>query len=294
MATSTPSPTATGTADAARPTPARRLVIEARPGWILVDTRALYDFRDLLSLMILRDLKARYKQSVLGPFWAVLSPLVSMVLFTIVFGGIAKMSSDGLPYPIFSFAALVPWGLFTTSVTSSANSLVLNVAVIKKVYFPRLYVPLAGVAVALIDFAVAFCVLLLLMFAMGFYPGWRLVWLPVLLLVTLMTALGVGLWLAALMVLFRDIAKLTGYFVTAWLYLTPIVYPRSQIESRMLSRLYDLNPMTAVVEGFRWALLGTPTGPTPYFAAGAGIAVFLFLSGLMVFNRMEKVFADVA
>jgi lipopolysaccharide transport system permease protein len=288
-----------GTAAANAAPSEHETVIEARPGWVAVNWREMVEFRELLYFLVLRDLKVRYKQTVLGASWAVLSPLMSMVVNTFVFGTIAGITTDGgVPYWLFSFTGNVPWAMFTTSLNVSANSLVGNSYLIKKIYFPRLYIPLSGVIVALVDFAVAFVVLLAMMMACGYVPTWRVMWLPVFTLIGLTAAVGAGLWLAALMVVFRDVRNLIGWGVQAWGFASPIVYPRSVIAKKFpaIAWVYDLNPVTPMVEGTRWALLGPGKAPdpTPMILAGAGMALLLLVSGLYFFRRMEKTFADIS
>jgi lipopolysaccharide transport system permease protein len=274
--------------------PAEIPVIDIRPikGWSPINLREFWEYRDLLRLLAWRDIKVRYKQTALGAAWAILQPLLTMAVFSLVFGRLAKVPSDGLPYPIFAFTALVPWGFFSTSLTQSSNSLVGNANLIKKVYFPRLVVPMASSASALVDMGIAFVVLLGFMMGYRIAPTWNVIWLPALVLLALVTSLGVGLWLAALNVRYRDVRYVVPFLVQFWLLATPIAYPSSLL-SEPWRTLYGLNPMAGVVEGFRWALLGSGTAPGPIVAVSSLAAVVLLITGVLYFRRMEATFADV-
>lgn len=261
-------------------------------GWSVPDLGELWAYRELLYFLIWRDVKVRYKQTVLGASWAIIQPVAAMVVFSLFFGGLAKIPSDGLPYPLFSFAALVPWTFFANGLTLSANSLVGSQDLIQKVYFPRLAIPVATVLSGLVDFALAFLVLLGMMWFYGIAPTWNVVWLPLLLLLALVTSLGVGLWLSALNVQYRDVRYTVGFMVQAWLFATPIAYPSSLL-SEPWRTLYGLNPMAGVVEGFRWALLGTDTAPGPMIAVSSLAALAILAGGAFYFRRMERTFADV-
>lgn len=267
-------------------------VIEPRRGWVQLGLRELWEYRELLFFLTWRDVKVRYKQTVLGAAWAVLQPLMTMVVFSLFFGRLAGIPSDDVPYPIFSYTALVPWTLFATGLTQASNSLVGSANLIRKIYFPRLLVPLASVLSSLVDFAIAFAVLLLMMLFYGFVPTPNALWLPLLLALTLVTTLGVGLWLAALNVQFRDVRYTLPFLTQLWLFATPIAYPSSLLPPQWRV-LYGLNPMAGVVEGFRWALLGTGTAPGPMIAVSALAAVLLMASGALYFRRMERTFADI-
>ena len=270
------------------------VVFDIRPsrGWVAVRLRDLWEYRELLYFLTWRDIKVRYKQTLLGASWAILQPFFTMVIFALFFGKLAKMPSDGIPYPLFAFAALVPWTFFAQGLTFSSNSLVANQGLIRKVYFPRLVIPIATVASALVDFCIAFVVLLGMMLAYYVVPTPAAVCLPLLFLLALVTALGAGLWLSALNVLYRDIQYVVPFLVQVWLFLTPIVYPSSLIPERW-RLLYALNPMTGVVEGFRWVLFDTNTAPGPMIIVSAMAALVLLLSGLLFFRRMERLFSDV-
>jgi len=268
------------------------LVIEPSRGWVGLKLRELWEYRELVYFLVWRDVKVRYKQTVLGALWAIIQPLFSMLVFTVVFGKLAKMPSDGIPYPLFSYAALLPWNYFAQGLSSSSDSLVGSANLIRKVYFPRLAIPVAAVCGGVVDFLIAFGVLLLMMGYFGVAPTANVVWLPLYLLLALVTALGVGLWLSALNVQYRDVKYTVPFLVQFWMYATPIVYPSSLLPEPWRT-LYGLNPMAGVVEGFRWALLGVKTPPGAMVWASAGAAVVLLVSGAYFFRRMEKTFADV-
>jgi lipopolysaccharide transport system permease protein len=266
-------------------------VIEPSPGWGALKLVELWEYRELLYFLIWRDLKVRYKQTALGAAWAVIQPFATMVVFSIFFGKLGKIPSDGIPYPIFSYTALVPWIFFANGLSQSSSSLVGSANLITKVYFPRLIMPLSGVLSGFIDFVIAFVVLLGMMLFYGVSPTVAVVWLPFFLLLALITALGVGLWLSALNVQYRDIRYVIPFLIQIWLFATPIAYPSSLL-SGLWRILYGLNPMAGVVEGFRWALLGS-NPPGPMMAISVGAAILLLVSGLYYFRRMEKTFADV-
>ncbi|MFQ5922849.1 MAG: ABC transporter permease [Anaerolineales bacterium] len=266
--------------------------IEPSRGWVSLKLRELWEYRELLYFLVWRDIKVRYKQTVLGAAWAILQPLFTMVVFSLFFGKLAKIPSDGIPYPIFSYAALVPWTFFAGGLSQSSNSLVGSANLIRKVYFPRLVVPIASVLGGGVDFALAFIVLLGMMFFYGIVPSWAVIWLPLLLLLALVTSLGVGLWLTAMNVQFRDVRYMVPFLVQAWLFATPIAYPSSLLDEPWRT-LYGLNPMVGVVEGFRWALLGTEHAPGAMFSISALAAVGLLITGAYYFRRMEKTFADI-
>jgi len=275
-----------------RPTDAPVTVIEPRRGWIGLDLGELWEYRELFAFLVWRDVKVRYKQTVLGAAWAVLQPFLTMIVFSLFFGRLAGVPSDDVPYPIFSYSALVPWTFLATAVTQSSNSLVTSANLLRKIYFPRLIVPTSTVFAALVDFSIAFAVLLAMMAFYGFAPTANALWLPLLLLLALVTALGVGLWLSALNVQFRDVRYTVPFLVQFWLFATPIAYPSSLLPE-VWRPLYAVNPMVGVVEGFRWALLGTDTAPGPMIAVSCLAAVTLLVSGALYFRRMEKTFADV-
>jgi lipopolysaccharide transport system permease protein len=261
-------------------------------GWTSLQLRELWEYRELLYFLVWRDLKVRYKQTALGAAWAVLQPFATMVVFSVFFGRLAKMPSDDLPYPVFAYAALVPWTFFANGLVLSTGSLVANQSLVKRVYFPRLAIPLAAVLSGLVDFAIAFAVLLGMMVFFGIVPGGRTVWIVPLLLLTFATSLGVGLWLSALNVRYRDVGYLVPFLMQFWLFATPIAYPSSLLEQPWRT-VYGINPMVGVVEGFRWALLGTDTAPQATLAVSAAAAVVLLVGGAFYFRRMERTFADV-
>jgi lipopolysaccharide transport system permease protein len=248
-------------------------------------------YRELLYFFVWRDLKVRYKQTVIGVAWVVLQPLMSMGVFTIFFGRLAKLPSDGLPYPVFYFAALAPWTYFSTALTTATNVVVENQRVITKVYFPRLILPLSSVMSGLVDFGIAFLVLLAMVLGYGLRPGVHALWLPFLLLLALATALGVGLWLSALNALYRDVKYVTPFLVQFWMLASPVAYPSSLVPGKW-QWLYGLNPMAGVIEGFRWALTGHGQAPGALLAASAAAVVVLLVGGLMFFQRMEGTVAD--
>ena len=269
-------------------------VTKIRPshGWTALNLREVWAYRELLYFLTWRDVKVRYKQTVLGAAWAILQPLFTMVVFSLFFGKLAGMPSDDIPYPIFSYAALVPWQFFAHGLSSSSTSLVASANLIKKIYFPRLVVPISAVLSGVVDFVLAFVVLLGMMLFYGIVPSARVVWLPPLLLLALVTSLGVGLWLTAMNVQFRDVRYAVPFLVNAWMFATPIAYSSSLLDEPWRT-LYGINPMVGVVEGFRWALLGTETAPGPMVLVSAAVAVGLLVGGAFYFRRMEKTFADV-
>jgi lipopolysaccharide transport system permease protein len=273
--------------DVARP----RTVIEPPRGWAPLNLRELWGYQELLYFLVWRDIKVRYKQTVLGIGWAVVQPLLTMLVFSVFFGKLASVPSDGLPYPIFAFAALVPWSYFSYGLTQSANSVVLNQQLVTKVYFPRIAIPLATVLAGVVDFVIAFVLLLGFMVWYGIAPTVNVFWLVPFVMLAFVTALGVGLWLAALNVLYRDVRYLIPFLTQFWLLATPIAYPSSLLEEPWRT-VYGLNPMAGVVEGFRWALLGTPTPPGPMVGVSALVALAILIGGAFYFRRMEKSFAD--
>ncbi len=268
------------------------LRIEPSRGWVSLKLRELWEYRELVYFLIWRDVKVRYKQTVLGAAWAIIQPVFTMIVFSIFFGRLAKVPSDGIPYPIFSFAALVPWNFFAQGLSQSSDSLVGSANLIRKVYFPRLAIPVAAVSGGVVDFCIAFGVLILMMFYYGMAPTANVLWLPLFLLLALTTSLGVGLWLSALNVQFRDVKYTVPFMVQFWLFSTPVAYPSSLLQEPWRT-IYGINPMVGVVEGFRWALLGVNTSPGPTVAVSAVAALVLLLSGAYFFRRMEKSFADV-
>jgi len=272
--------------------PIPTIIIEPSRGWIGLKLRELWEYRDLLFFLAWRDISVRYKQTILGAAWAIIQPFFSMVVFSLFFGRLAQIPSDGVPYPIFSYAALLPWTYFSSAMSSSSNSLVGSANLLTKVYFPRLVIPLASVIPPAIDFAIAFVVLLGMMAFYGIAPTWNVLWLPAFLLLALITALGVGLWLSAMNVQYRDVRYAVPFLVQFWMFASPVTYPSSIVPEQWRA-LYGLNPMAGVIEGFRWALLGTETSPGPLTAVSVGAALVLLVSGAYYFRRMERTFADV-
>lgn len=266
--------------------------IEPSVGWVSLKLGELLKYRELIYFLIWRDIKVRYKQTALGVAWAIIQPLFTMMVFSLFFGRLAKIPSDGIPYPIFSYAALVPWTFFSNGLSLASNSLVGNANLIKKVYFPRLAIPIATVLAGVVDFILAFIVLIGMMAYFGFVPTINVLWLPLLLLLALITSLGVSLWFSAMNVEFRDVRYIMPFLTQFWLFSTPIAYPSSLL-SEPWRTLYGLNPMVGVVEGFRWALLGTKTAPGTIVFVSALAALALLISGALYFRRMEKTFADV-
>jgi lipopolysaccharide transport system permease protein len=272
--------------------PTTVLRIEPSRGWVSLKLHELWEYRELLYFLIWRDIKVRYKQTVLGAAWAIIQPFFTMVIFSLFFGRLAKIPSDGVPYPVFSYAALVPWMFFANGLSQAPNKLVGSANLVKKVYFPRLAIPIATVLSGIVDFVLSFLVLLGMMLYYRVIPTVNALWLPPLLLLALVTSLGVGLWLSALNVQYRDVQYIVPFLTQFWLFATPIAYPSSLLPEPWRT-LYGLNPMVGVVEGFRWALLGTDTAPGPMIAFSTCIALLLLVGGGFYFRRMEKTFADV-
>jgi lipopolysaccharide transport system permease protein len=268
------------------------IIIKPQKGWISIGFKDLWRYRELLYFLTWRDIKVRYKQTALGAAWAIIQPFFTMVVFSIFFGRLAKVPSEGTPYPVFTYCALLPWQLFAHALTQSGNSLVANQNLITKVYFPRLVVPISAVLAGLVDFCIAFVVLLGMMFFYRIAPTVAILALPLFLLLAVVTALGVGLWLSALNVQYRDVRYTIPFLTQFWLFATPVAYPSSLVPEPWRT-FYGLNPMAGVVEGFRWALLGKSEGPGPLLIVSVFIVLFLLLGGLIYFRRMERTFADV-
>lgn len=266
--------------------------IDPPKSWASIGLRELWDYRELLYFLTWRDIKVRYKQTALGAAWAVIQPFFMMVVFSLFFGKLAGVPSDGIPYPVFAFCGLLPWQLFAHALTESSNSLVGNQNLITKVYFPRLVVPIAAVLGGVVDFAIAFVILLAMMFYFGIVPGWAIVTLPLFIVLAITTALAVGLWLSALNVKYRDVRYTINFLVQFWLFATPVAYPSSLIPVQW-RWAYGLNPMAGVVEGFRWALLGKTDPPGALLAVSIAVVVLLLMGGLYYFRKMEQEFADV-
>jgi lipopolysaccharide transport system permease protein len=272
-------------------TPATR--IEPSRGWGALKLLEIWKRRELLYLFVWRDLTVRYKQTLLGAAWALVQPVVTMLIFSVVFGSLAGMPSDGLPYPIFTFAALLPWYYFASSLTRVTGSVVAEAHLISKIYFPRLIVPLSGVASGLVDFAISFCVLLAMMVWFGLFPTWRVLALPAFLLLVAATALGVGLWLSALNVRYRDIGHVMPFVIQCWFFASPVIYPVTMVPEKW-RLLYSLNPIVGVLEGFRWALLGKAPPDISILGISAAAVVTLLVGGAFYFKRVERTFADLA
>ena len=271
----------------------RTIILRPSRGFSFLDFRELWIYRELVYFLTWRSLKVRYKQTVLGAVWAVLEPFLTMVVFTIFFGNLAKVGSDNIPYPIWSYAGLLPWGLFYKALSDASRSLVANSHMITKIYFPRIILPLSSILAGLVDFAIAFVVLIGMMLFYKQFPTSAVWTLPLFLLLAMITALGVALWLSALNVKYRDVGYILPFLTQFWLFITPVVYPSSQIPEQW-RLIYGLNPMTGVVEGFRWALLGINPQPTffPMLAVSAAMAIVVLFTGILYFRRMERGFAD--
>lgn len=271
---------------------AEDFVIQPSRGWSGLGLREMWKYRELLYFMIWRDIKVRYKQTALGAAWAIIQPFFTMVVFSLFFGRLAGIPSEGVPYPVFSFAALVPWTFFANGLALSANSLVGSANLLSKVYFPRLIVPSATILSGIVDFALAFIVLLGMMLVYGIVPTINVIWLPLFLLLAVITSLGAGLWLSALNVQFRDVKYVVPFLTQLWMFLTPIAYPSTMLPEPWRT-LYGINPMAGVIEGFRWALLGTQMTVGPMILVSVVAAAILLVSGAFYFRRMERTFADV-
>lgn len=266
-------------------------IIQADQGWLPLNIDEIWAYRDLLYLLVWRDIRSRYRQMALGPLWIVLQPLMTIAIFSVVFGGFAKIPSNGIPYPIFAYAALLPWQLFATATVKASDSLVSNVHLISKVYFPRIIVPIAAVLVSLADFAASFGILLLMMLFYRIYPSLAVITLPLYILLAVGTAWGVGLWLASLSVKYRDVAIAVTYLVQIWFYATAVIYPTSIVPEKWRN-LFLLNPMTQVVEGFRWALLGNGHPPDLITLVSVILVIVLLISGAFYFRQTEGSIVD--
>jgi lipopolysaccharide transport system permease protein len=257
-----------------------------------LDLKAVWQYRDLLYLMIWREIKVRYKQTAIGVGWAVFQPLMTMVIFTVIFGNFAKLPSDGVPYPVFAFAALLPWIYFSQATTRGGMGLVTHANLLTKVYFPRLIIPIAAVIAPAVDFFVSFWILLGLMLWFGIAPTWGVLALPLFMIVALLTALSVSLWLAPVNVKYRDVGHTIPFLMQLWMYASPVAYSVSMIPEKW-RLLYSLNPMVGVIEGFRWALLGKQSPDFTVMALGSGVVLTLVFSGIVYFKSMERMFSDV-
>lgn len=272
---------------------ASTLTITLRPsrGWVPVNWRELWAYRELLYFLTWREVKVRYKQTVLGFAWAIIQPFMMMIVFTLFFGTLAKVPSEGVPYPLFNYAALLPWTLFAEGINRSSISLVQQASLVQKVYFPRLVMPLSGILSPLVDFLIASTILIGMMFYFGYPPTLRIFWVLAFLILTLMTALGAGLWLSAINVKYRDVRYAIPFLVQFWLFASPVVYSSSLLPERW-QVIYGVNPMAGVIEGFRWALLGTEP-PGSLIAVSVIIVLVILVAGAFYFRRNEKIFADV-
>jgi lipopolysaccharide transport system permease protein len=268
------------------------LIIEPQRGWTSLKLGELWEYRELLYFLAWRDIKVRYKEAALGASWAILQPLLTMLIFSLFFGRLAKVPSDGIPYPLFSFTALVPWTFFVMAVQQSSNSVVGSANLISKVYFPRLAIPVATVLAAMVDFGISFVVLVGMMIYYRRMPTVHALYVPFFVLLAFLASLGVGLWLSALNVKYRDIRYVVPFLLQFWMFASPIVYPTSMLPARWRT-LYALNPMVGVVDGMRWSLLGTHTAPGPVIAVSALTTLLFALGGAMYFRKMENRFADI-
>ena len=266
--------------------------IEPSQGWFSLKLRELSEYRELLYFLAWRDVKVRYKQTVIGVGWAVLQPVITMIVFTAIFGRFAQIPSDDLPYPLFSFSALIPWTYFSTALNRSIASVVAESHLISKVYFPRLILPLASTLAGIVDFSISLIVLLGMMVWYGVDISWWLLTLPAFLLFALLTALAAGLWLSALNVRYHDVGHAVPFLIQIWMFCSPIVYPVSLIPERY-RLLYSLNPMVGVIEGFRWALLNTASPNFSVMTVSAVVVLIILTGGLIFFKNMERTFADV-
>jgi lipopolysaccharide transport system permease protein len=268
------------------------IYIKPTKGLAALNLRDLWIYRELVFFMVWRDVKVKYKQTLLGMAWAVIQPVMTMLIFTFLFDRVAKLPTEGIPYPVFSFTALLPWGLFTVALNQGSRSLVAHNNMVTKIYFPRLILPMASVFAGLVDFVIAFVILIVLMLYFQVTPAYELLWtLPFFLLLALITALGVALWLAAINVKYRDVNHALPFLTQFWLFATPVAYSASVISEKW-QILYSLNPMAGVVNGFRWALLGTGNGPDITLWVSVAISILIFISGLFYIRSMEKTFAD--
>ena len=257
-----------------------------------INWRELWEYRELLYFLTWRDIKIRYKQAALGVAWAILQPVITMIIFSVIFGRLAKLPSDGIPYPVFSFVALLPWQLFSGALGRIGNSLVSDKNLLTKIYFPRLTIPLSAVGAALFDFAISFVILLGMMVFYGIKPTWALLTFPLFVILALLTAIAVGLWFAAVNVQYRDVQYALPFIIQAWMYASPVAYSSELIPPGIWRMLYGLNPMAGVIDGFRWALLGTQFPDLPLFLVSILVMLILLVTGLMYFKKMEEYFAD--
>jgi len=274
------------------PESVQRILIQPSKGLFNFDLRELWQYNELLYFLVWKEVKVRYKQTIIGGAWAIIQPLLTMVIFTIIFGRLAKIPSDGMPYPVFTYTALLPWMLFAQALTRSGGSLVYNANLITKVYFPRLLVPLSAALAPIVDFIVSFLILLGMLAWYGIPPTLGILALPFFVALTLVTAISVNLWLAPINVKYRDVAHTLPFLSQIWMYASPVVYPLSMIPEKW-QFLYSINPMVGVIEGFRWALLGKQSPNFMAMAISVIVVMALFLGGILYFKKMEQTFADV-
>ncbi|MEO8260457.1 MAG: ABC transporter permease [Acidobacteriota bacterium] len=267
-------------------------VIQPRHGLLRLDLKTIWDYRELLYFLVWRDVKVRYKQTAIGIAWVILQPLLTMIMFSLVFGRLAKIPSDGLPYPVFVYAALLPWTLFASSLSRGSDSVVGSANLISKIYFPRLILPLAAILSPLLDFAVAFVVLIGMIFWFGITPGWALLTVPLFTVLAVLAALAVGLWLSGLNVRYRDVGHAIPFLIQLWMFASPVAYPATMIPDRWRF-IYGLNPMAGVIEGFRWALLGRKTPDFALIGISTLMVVALLIPALIYFRQTERTFADI-
>lgn len=265
--------------------------IQPTTGWRWLNLRELWVYRELIYFLTWRNIKVRYKQTAIGVAWVILQPLAMMAAFSLFFGKLAHIPSEGIPYPLFAYTGILPWQLFARTLSESTSSLITDQRLITRVYFPRIIVPLAATLAALLDFAIAFCLLFILMPLYGVAPPVQVIWLPVFVLLMLVTALGVGFWLSALNVEYRDVMYTVPFLIQFWLFVTPVVYPSSLVPEPWRV-LYGCNPMVGVIEGFRWSLLGVGGGMMPMLALSGLVAIGLFVSGIIWFRHRERTFVD--
>jgi lipopolysaccharide transport system permease protein len=268
------------------------IILQPAKGWLSINFKELWRYRELIYFLTWRDIKVRYKQAVLGIVWAIIQPLLTMVVFTVIFGNLLKTPSQDIPYPLFSLTALLPWQLFSTALQRSSVSLVGNANLITKIYFPRLVIPISSIMAALVDFGISFIVLLGVMAHYRYWPGWNVLWLIPLVVLALLTALAIGLWLSALNVQYRDVQHMVPFLIQILMYASPIVYPIDTIPEGIWRSLYALNPIVGIIQGFRWALVGGDP-PDVTMAFSVGMVLILLFGGLFYFRRMEKIFADI-
>jgi lipopolysaccharide transport system permease protein len=281
-----------GTAVGTGPGSAPVTLIRARYRWFEVNLAELWEYRELLYFLVWRDLKIRYKQTLIGVAWAVIQPLFTMIVFSVFFGRLAGLPSDGVPYPIFYYTALLPWTYFANALTQASNSIVAHQQVITKVYFARVLLPVSAVLAGLADFAVAAAILFVMMFGYGIMPTWKALWVLPLVLLVILTAVAVSLWLSALNALYRDVRYAVPFLLQFWMFASPVAYPASLVPEHW-RWLYGLNPMAGVIEGFRWALAGAGPGPGPMVVVSAGVVLVVLIAGFFYFQRMERTVADV-